>query len=602
MTRLYPTLICEIAFATAPMATPTWTDVSARLRGHIALKYGRQNELGRIEAGTLRLGLDNRDGALTKANTSSPYYPNVKIRRRIRLRAAWGGATNGQQTINLGGATSGVWALVVGSDMTATLAWNASAATVQAAIELSLVGRGNATVSGAAGGPYTVTFVGARADTPPILTLVAALYGGGATSITLAASPDTTYDLFTGFIESIPSEEPAGSFRDARVALSAIDGLALLARSKVNGSLGAAVPTTTTTIVGSGSANEVQVLSLNGATAGTFRLVFGGQKTSSLAYNASAATVQAALRPLSSIGATGITVTGAAGGPYTMTFGGPLGLSDQPPIVANLDIVGQRSDLMVAAMLDAVGWPAADRLLDTGVSTLADAVISGQTSAFQLLTKIADSENGVLFVNASGQVVFQNRYRRGQTGTAVATFSDTPTGAQLPYSDLLPSDDDTQFYNEVIVTAAGGIAQVARDTASIAEYWISTLQRTDTLIATDTEANSAALFLLAQKNPPATRVPAIVLRGILDPSRLWPQLLTRQIGDRIRTIKHPRGGGLIDQDAYIEQVQATLKRDERSGAIDVVWQWQLSPATVAGYWVLGDATWGVLGVTTRLAY
>lgn len=55
------------------------------------------------------------------------------------------------------------------------------------------------------------------------------------------------------------------------------------------------------------------------ASGGTFTLSFGGQTTTTIAYNATAATVQTALRALSSVGGTNATVTGTAGN-YTVTF------------------------------------------------------------------------------------------------------------------------------------------------------------------------------------------------------------------------------------------------------------------------------------------
>jgi hypothetical protein len=66
------------------------------------------------------------------------------------------------------------------------------------------------------------------------------------------------------------------------------------------------------------------------ATGGTFTLsvvdALGTiQTTSALAYNAAAATVQAALVALSNVGTGNATVTGSAGGPYTITFADALG-------------------------------------------------------------------------------------------------------------------------------------------------------------------------------------------------------------------------------------------------------------------------------------
>ena len=73
--------------------------------------------------------------------------------------------------------------------------------------------------------------------------------------------------------------------------------------------------------------NAVQSITIGGSpTGGTFTISYGGQTSAGIAYNASAATVQAALQAMSSIGAGNCTVTGSAGGPYTVTFTGTLGI------------------------------------------------------------------------------------------------------------------------------------------------------------------------------------------------------------------------------------------------------------------------------------
>lgn len=79
--------------------------------------------------------------------------------------------------------------------------------------------------------------------------------------------------------------------------------------------------------------DEVQTVTLNSSTGGTFTLGYGGQTTANIAYNASAATVQTALEGLSSIGAGNVSVSGANGGPYTITFLNTLGKTDVENVV-----------------------------------------------------------------------------------------------------------------------------------------------------------------------------------------------------------------------------------------------------------------------------
>lgn len=67
--------------------------------------------------------------------------------------------------------------------------------------------------------------------------------------------------------------------------------------------------------------NEEQLVTLAGATGGTFTLSFNSQgPTGTIAYDAVAGTVQTALEGLSNIASGDVSVTGNAGGPYTVEF------------------------------------------------------------------------------------------------------------------------------------------------------------------------------------------------------------------------------------------------------------------------------------------
>lgn len=91
------------------------------------------------------------------------------------------------------------------------------------------------------------------------------------------------------------------------------------------------------TTVLTGGANEVQRLTITGA-AGNYSLDFNSQVTGSLPFNASAATVQAALEGLSNIGAGNVSCSGGPGGtaPIDITFQGSLALANQNQIIFGL--------------------------------------------------------------------------------------------------------------------------------------------------------------------------------------------------------------------------------------------------------------------------
>jgi hypothetical protein len=72
-----------------------------------------------------------------------------------------------------------------------------------------------------------------------------------------------------------------------------------------------------------GGVSAVQTVTISGTpTGGTFTLAYQGEATSAIVYNAAATAVQSALAALKGIGTGNVTVTGSAGGPYTITFGG----------------------------------------------------------------------------------------------------------------------------------------------------------------------------------------------------------------------------------------------------------------------------------------
>ncbi|TMR11755.1 LamG domain-containing protein [Nonomuraea turkmeniaca] len=87
-----PDVWCEIAFVKdSSDGSPLWRDVSSDVEWQEGVRISRRrsHELDEIQPGTLSLTLNNPDGRYTAGNVSSPYYPNVKINRPIRIRARW---------------------------------------------------------------------------------------------------------------------------------------------------------------------------------------------------------------------------------------------------------------------------------------------------------------------------------------------------------------------------------------------------------------------------------------------------------------------------------------------------------------------------------
>lgn len=181
------------------------------------------------------------------------------------------------KTVTIGHSpTGGTWSWVDSTYGTVSgLAYNISAASLQTALETPY-GAGNVTVAGSNGGPFTVTFAG---------TLIH------------VNIPDTSF--------------VATTLTGGDSAVQVVE-----------------------TVKGAAGIDEVQTITFYGSpSGGTFTASFNGALTSDLAYNISSADFQTALRALPSINGANVTVSGSAGGPYTVTFTGTLAGTAVDPIV-----------------------------------------------------------------------------------------------------------------------------------------------------------------------------------------------------------------------------------------------------------------------------
>ncbi len=230
--------------------------------------------------------------------------------------------TNGEWTLNLGGATGGTFTLTYQGLTTAAIAHNAEATAVQTALEaLSTVGAGNVAVSGAAGGPYTIRGQRALERTDQALTADGTGLTGGELSITTTAATTTRRWTFV----------PANRGADTVANYTLVKGSAVGA-DRIAGALVRTLELTFNRneasfqagVIGHGleAGYAVQSVRVIGGS-GTFTLTYQGQTTAKIAHNAEATAVQTALELLPTVGAGNVAVAGGAG-EYVIAFKGAL--------------------------------------------------------------------------------------------------------------------------------------------------------------------------------------------------------------------------------------------------------------------------------------
>lgn len=254
---------------------------------------------------------------------------------------------------------------------------------------------------------------------------------------------------------------------------------------------------------------------------------------------------------------------------------------------------GEDSGARIARILNSVSWPAADRVMDTGDTTLQATTLEGDGLEEALL--VADTEVGELYCDGAGRVVFRNRNGINEdtrSSVSQATFGDED--GELEYDDVTVEYDDTMIYNHVRITRVGGVEQVVSDSSSIAKYLTHTFERSDLLMQSDPDALDYANYVLAMSKTPELRFAELVVNPQGDTTfenLLYPQVLGREIGDRITVRRRPPGGGsMIERDHFIRGVKHTV--DIRNST----WMtaWPLQAASTFSFLVLDHATLGKL--------
>lgn len=270
--------------------------------------------------------------------------------------------------------TAGTFKINYGSESTADIAFGANAAAVQAALRL-IPGLSAVTVTGGplATADYVVTFP-AMGDVS-LLTITSAMTGAGSAAVTVTAdettqggvnpvtvATETTASLMAALtatatvtITDSASEAAVGSLTflsnpkaGDRITLNdgagnvriyqAVTGAPnrLLGQFQVKATAALTMADFKTTLNGAApmgitasnviAVDEVQTLTSSIApTAGTFKITYGGNSTTDLAFGATAAQVQTALRLLAGLGSVAVTGNPLATGGYTVTFPAAMG-------------------------------------------------------------------------------------------------------------------------------------------------------------------------------------------------------------------------------------------------------------------------------------
>lgn len=621
----FPSLTCRIAFdSNALDPNPTWTDVSADVL-KFSIRRGRQFELDRIEPGQAFVTLRNLDGAYWPDKTDSPHQPEVKPGKRLEL------ATASFPNVIQADSPDGYWRLNETSGQARDSSANANHSTsVDADQGQPGLLAGNPATQGAyafAGGAQTVEI--------PADPAVNNIWDGGG-CLVFVANP---LDNFAGPREVIHKSsgwQMAATQRSGdlfhltmQVGFSGQDGewrttsraLRANARNAISIHYNSDSPDYDPTVYINGTAVGMQreespsgvrvddsphALRLGG---NGVRHAFRGRLQDVAVFKTDPGSARAA--------AWAQTAAAPSQGFWLFTgfieswdyrfLDGALGGQSAPVVeltvidglknlrnvkLDDVDYPQEQAGARIGRVLDALGWPAADRDLDPGQTAIQAATDLTNETALSHLDKVLFSELGALFVDSRNAMTFQERYGRLQDpfNVSQATYGDGP-GARS-YVGIELEQTDQNVYNDVRIEPKDGTEQISVDAKSQTAYGRRTLTRSNLLMTRDTEAKDQADILLSRFKDPALRLRSISVRPQRDPAALFPDVLGFDLSTRIKVQLSASG---LDADHHIEGVEHDVRMDPR------LWEtrWWLSRAGTHAFWTLGVSK---LGTETRLGF
>jgi hypothetical protein len=282
----------------------------------------------------------------------------------------------------------------------------------------------------------------------------------------------------------------------------------------------------------------------------------------------------------------------------TVTFA----VADDFVLLANANVASaltpavELSGTRVSYLLDLpeIAYSATTRSIAAGTSALGAYQIDANTNALSYLQKIAESEQGLCFIAANGNLTFTDRLSAA-FATIAATFSDT--GTDIPYQTLAVLYGQEQLYNRVQTTVVGGTVQTASDATSQTEFGVSTFAIDNLLLASDAEALTLATSLVNTYSEPIYRFDdlTVSVSSLSAPNRAI--VVGLEIGDVVAITRTYNTGtpASTTQNYAVERVQHTLTAAQHSATFG------LRAASILYQFLLDDATFGVLDSTNALA-
>lgn len=248
----------------------------------------------------------------------------------------------------------------------------------------------------------------------------------------------------------------------------------------------------------------------------------------------------------------------------------------------------EKSGARINRVLDLLNWPTSRRDVAAGVSDVVAQTVDDMP-ALQYLRSVVFAEQGYMWVNGQGVIVFRDRHTtfRIPADTAAAVFApDDISDIDLVYAD-------NPLYNEITLARSDGPVFSKSDINSQVAYGRRALKITDLLLANDNEIQSEADWLLSNFAAPRLRVNSVTIPWANNPAT-WQTLLGLDLTRRVN-VNFILRNRTITFAGIVEGIGYNISRKRVEGQL-----W-LSPNRLYNYLVLDHSVLGQLD-SNRVAF
>jgi hypothetical protein len=245
---------------------------------------------------------------------------------------------------------------------------------------------------------------------------------------------------------------------------------------------------------------------------------------------------------------------------------------------------GQTTGTRIGKILDQMDFPNSLRQISTG-STTCQADPATTRNGLDTLKNAEFTEQGALFVNGDGALVFKDR------SEVVSSLGETPIefnqSTGIPYKNLQFAFDDKLIINNATFTRVSGTAQSVTNAASVAKYFPHGNIESNLIAQTDSQVLDIASIYVATRAETSIRIDAMTV-DLMDADVPTATILGLDYFSNLRISNNQPDGSTIVKTLQCQGLNWFITPNSMQVTVTT-----LEPI-VEGF-IIGNAQYGIIG-------